>query len=92
MVPSISMAVIILHFFIGQQLGDDVELAVCTIEKANIIVNQLIDQQRKHQLIMIVIDEIHLISDSKRGFLLEVLLSKVVISIASWIKNHFILY
>ncbi len=57
------------------------ELAVCTIEKANIIVNQLIDQQREHQLLMIVIDEIHLISDSKRGFLLEVLLSKVKIHV-----------
>lgn len=58
------------------------ELAVCTIEKANIIVNQLIDSNTNSsssgmdQLTMIVVDELHLVSDSKRGFLLEVLLSK----------------
>jgi DNA polymerase theta len=50
---------------------------VCTIEKANIIVNSLLDQSRKQQLLMVVVDEIHLIGDSGRGFLLEVLLSKV---------------
>ena len=62
---------------IGNTLSEDVEVAVCTIEKANIIVNLLLDENRKHQLLMVVVDEIHLIGDSGRGFLLEVLLSKV---------------
>ncbi len=58
-------------------LTSDVSVAVCTIEKANNLLNILIDEQRESQLCMVVIDEIHLISDSNRGFLLEVLLSKV---------------
>ncbi len=59
------------------ELGEDVELVICTIERANILVTQLLDARREEQLSMIIIDEIHLLSDKQRGFLLEVLLSKV---------------
>jgi superfamily II DNA/RNA helicase len=59
-------------------LGEDVELVICTIERANILINQLFDDKRENQLSMIIIDEIHLLSDSNRGFLLEVLLTKVL--------------
>ena len=71
-------------------MTSDVEVAVCTIEKANILVNQLIDSQGHRgdvngqatmdDLSMIVVDELHLVSDSKRGFLLEVLLSKAMLA------------
>lgn len=64
----------------GRILTADVEVAVCTIEKANILINQIVDDSSvgvdPMQLSMIVVDELHLVSDSKRGFLLEVLLSK----------------
>lgn len=69
--------------FTGDDSGDmntlsaDVELAICTIEKANIVTNQLIEEGREDQLLMVVVDELHLVGDSKRGYLLEVLLSKV---------------
>lgn len=60
------------------QLGEDVELVICTIERANILLTQLLDEKRENQISMIVIDEIHLLSDPHRGFLLEVLLTKIL--------------
>lgn len=64
-------------------LGEDVELVICTIERANILLNNLLDEKRENQLSMIVIDEIHLLSDPSRGFLLEVMLSKI-----KFLLNH----
>ena len=61
----------------GNVLTEDVEVAVCTIERANILLTQLLDEGREDQLKMVVIDEIHMLSDAHRGFLLEVMLSKV---------------
>lgn len=58
-------------------LGEDVELVICTIERANILLNQLLEEKREKQISMIIIDEIHLLSDPNRGFLLEVMLTKV---------------
>jgi superfamily II DNA/RNA helicase len=62
----------------GSTIGEDVELVICTIERANILINQLLEEKRENQLSMIIIDEIHLLSDSHRGFLLEVMLTKVL--------------
>jgi len=59
-------------------LTDDVDVAVCTIEKANILLTQLYDEGRAQQLSMVVVDEIHMLADSHRGFLLEVMLSKIL--------------
>lgn len=57
---------------------DSIDLAVCTIEKANSIVNRLLEQDKLNEIGMIVIDEIHLISDSSRGYILELLLTKIL--------------
>lgn len=61
----------------GITLTHDVDIAVCTIEKANILFNQLMDENKVDRLSMVVIDEVHMLSDPYRGFLLEVLLSKI---------------
>ena len=61
----------------GNILSEDVEVAVCTIERANILLTQLLDEGREDQLKMVVIDEIHMLADAQRGFLLEVMLSKI---------------
>lgn len=56
----------------------NIDLAVCTIEKANSVVNKLLEQDKLNTIGMIVIDEVHLISDPSRGYILELLLTKIL--------------
>lgn len=56
-----------------------VRIAVCTIEKANNLVNRLIEEERLSDLGIVVIDEMHLVSDPHRGYLLELLLTKLLL-------------
>ncbi|CAO1305584.1 unnamed protein product [Diamesa hyperborea] len=57
---------------------ESIDLAICTIEKANAIVNKLLEQEKLSDVGVIVIDEIHMISDPHRGYILELLLSKIL--------------
>ncbi|XP_055376820.1 DNA polymerase theta isoform X2 [Condylostylus longicornis] len=57
---------------------DSINLAVCTIEKANSIVNRLLELGKLASIGCIIIDEIHLISDPGRGYILELLLAKIL--------------
>lgn len=57
---------------------ESIDLAVCTIEKANSIVNKLLEASNLQSVGMIVIDEVHLISDPQRGYILELLLTKIL--------------
>lgn len=54
-----------------------VDIAVCTIEKANSLVNRLMEEKKLSSLTCVVIDEMHMIGDPNRGYLLELLLTKV---------------
>nr|XP_053647287.1 DNA polymerase theta-like [Cherax quadricarinatus] len=54
------------------------DIAVCTIEKANNLVNRLMEDKRLNELSIIVVDELHMLGDSHRGYLLELLLTKVM--------------
>lgn len=53
----------------GQQTLDlaEVDLAVCTIEKANSIINRLMVEGQLHELGMVVADEIHMLTEASRG-------------------------
>ncbi|UYV70409.1 POLQ [Cordylochernes scorpioides] len=55
------------------------DIAVCTIEKANGLVNHMLeDSGNLEDLGILVVDELHLVGDSHRGYLLELLLTKVL--------------
>ena len=42
-------------------------LAICTIEKANVVVQSLLLEGRARELVAVVVDEFHLVGSSTRG-------------------------
>lgn len=60
-----------------------VDIAVCTIEKANNIVNHLLEKGELAQVGAVVIDELHMIGEPHRGFLLELLITKILYASSS---------
>ncbi|XP_078170110.1 helicase and polymerase-containing protein TEBICHI-like [Carex rostrata] len=61
----------------GRSLPKDTSVAVCTIEKANSLVNRLLEEGRLSELGIIVIDELQMVGDPRRGYLLELMLTKL---------------
>ena len=57
---------------------EDVDIFVCTIEKANSLINRWIEEKKVDQIGIIVIDEIHMMSDRDRGYILELLVTKLI--------------
>ena len=53
------------------------DIAICTIEKANSIVNRMLEDGSLADLGCVVVDELHLLGDPSRGYLLELLLTKI---------------
>lgn len=60
-----------------------VDIAVCTIEKANNMVNHLLEKGELAQVGAVVIDELHMIGEPHRGFLLELLITKILYASSS---------
>eukprot|EP00928_Gymnodinium_smaydae_P031152 TRINITY_DN22959_c0_g2_i1.p1 TRINITY_DN22959_c0_g2~~TRINITY_DN22959_c0_g2_i1.p1 ORF type:complete len:2231 (+),score=367.58 TRINITY_DN22959_c0_g2_i1:34-6693(+) len=63
----------------AEGIREDFDIAVCTIEKANALVNYLLEEGTLAETLgTFVVDELHLVGDRSRGYLLEVTLSKVL--------------
>ena len=50
---------------------------MCTIEKANVLINRMLEEESLHQLCCVVVDELHMVGDDDRGYLLELMLTKL---------------
>ena len=53
------------------------DLAICTIEKANSLLNRVIEEKIYFDIEFFIIDEFHLILDEHRGYQLESLIAKL---------------
>ncbi|KAF4994203.1 hypothetical protein FGRMN_5977 [Fusarium graminum] len=56
----------------------DFDIGVCTLEKANALVNTAIDDCSVSKLRAVVLDELHMIDDEQRGYLLELVATKLL--------------
>ncbi|KAJ9212476.1 hypothetical protein DTO166G4_5968 [Paecilomyces variotii] len=57
----------------------DTDIAVCTIEKANSLVNTAIEECKIDDLAVVVLDEIHMLDDEGRGYLMELMITKLLL-------------
>ncbi|KAH7162747.1 P-loop containing nucleoside triphosphate hydrolase protein [Dactylonectria estremocensis] len=71
----------IVGFFGGGKVRatwQDFDIGICTLEKANALVNTAIDDCSIPQLRTVVLDELHMIDDDHRGYLLELTATKLL--------------
>ncbi|KAL2270127.1 hypothetical protein VTJ83DRAFT_2311 [Remersonia thermophila] len=71
----------VVGFFGGSKIRAtwaDFDIAICTIEKANSLVNAAIEDCFISKLRAVVLDELHMIDDGHRGYLLELLATKLL--------------
>ncbi|KAL7066029.1 DEAD/DEAH box helicase family protein [Cryptosporidium serpentis] len=66
------------HYGSKTSLSESFDIGVATIEKANSLMNAYIEREILFdRLGIIIIDELHLLGDEQRGYILEVLLTKI---------------
>ncbi|KAM5351654.1 hypothetical protein ACJ41O_004377 [Fusarium nematophilum] len=56
----------------------DFDIGVCTLEKANALVNTAIDDCSISKLRAVILDELHMVDDDHRGYLLELVATKLL--------------
>ena len=55
-----------------------VDIFICTIEKANNLINRMMEEKRLDEIAIVVFDEMHMLGDGERGFLLEMMVTKLL--------------
>lgn len=71
----------VVGFFGGSKIKQtwaDFDIGVCTIEKANALVNTAINDGSVVSLKVVVLDELHMVDDDHRGYLLELMATKLL--------------
>ncbi|KAG1658665.1 hypothetical protein FOA52_007871 [Chlamydomonas sp. UWO 241] len=76
-----AMGLTVSKFYGGQSertvMTDKTGVIICTIEKANALVNKMMEEDSLNQLGALIVDELHMVGDDERGYLLELLLTKL---------------
>ncbi|OAA39289.1 DNA-directed DNA polymerase theta [Beauveria brongniartii RCEF 3172] len=57
---------------------NDFEIGVCTLEKANMLINSAIEDCSVTKLQAVVLDELHMVDDEHRGYTLELIATKLL--------------
>ncbi|KAK5084401.1 hypothetical protein LTR05_005477 [Lithohypha guttulata] len=73
--------VVVASFYGGSRskvTWSDCDIAVCTIEKANMLINTAIEEGTIGDLGIAVCDELHMLDDEHRGYILELMLTKLL--------------
>ncbi|KAI0200061.1 P-loop containing nucleoside triphosphate hydrolase protein [Astrocystis sublimbata] len=71
----------VIGFFGGskiRQTWSDFDIGVCTFEKANMLINSAIDDCNIRHLRAVVLDELHMVDDDQRGYLMELIATKLM--------------
>ncbi|KAI1501781.1 P-loop containing nucleoside triphosphate hydrolase protein [Biscogniauxia marginata] len=71
----------VVGFFGGGKIRatwSDFDIGVCTFEKANMLINAAIDDCTIANLKAVVLDELHMIDDDRRGYLMELMATKLM--------------
>lgn len=63
----------------GGTLPKDTSVAVCTIEKANFLINRLLEEGRLSEVGIIVIDELHMVSYHLCHCLLAIFILRIIL-------------
>ncbi|OAA43214.1 helicase and polymerase containing protein tebichi [Metarhizium rileyi] len=71
----------VVGFFGGGKIRatwEDFDIGVCTLEKANALINTAINDGSVSKLRSVVLDELHIIDDDHRGYILELIATKLL--------------